>query len=57
MTEAEKQAMKIIEQYGWIDGDHHKKWVLDQVARILLGDQYRDWRDKQGEDYDEGIAP
>lgn len=26
-----------IQQYGSIDGAHHKTWVLDQVARILHG--------------------
>jgi len=26
-----------IMMYGGIDGDHHKTWVLDQVARCLLG--------------------
>lgn len=30
-------AMRFIEAYGGIDGDHHKTWVLDQVARILKG--------------------
>lgn len=30
-------AMLWIEKYGQIDGEHHKAWVLDQVARILLG--------------------
>lgn len=30
-------AMMFIEHYGHIDGDHHKLWVLDQVARILKG--------------------
>jgi hypothetical protein len=30
-------AMVFIEMYGQIDGDHHKTWVLDQVARILKG--------------------
>jgi hypothetical protein len=30
-------AMYYIEKYGQIDGDHHKLWVLDQVARILKG--------------------
>lgn len=24
-------------QYGQIDGDHHKTWVLDQIVRILKG--------------------
>jgi len=30
-------AMKYVETYGQGDGAHHKTWVLDQVARILLG--------------------
>jgi len=30
-------AMAYIESYGGTDGDHHKAWVLDQVARILKG--------------------
>lgn len=30
-------AMSFIQRYGQIDGEHHKLWVLDQVAQILLG--------------------
>lgn len=30
-------ALYFIMAYGGIDGDHHKAWVLDQVARILKG--------------------
>lgn len=30
-------AMHWIEKYGQIDGDHHKAWALDQIARILKG--------------------
>lgn len=30
-------AMWFIESYGQIDGEHHKQWVIDQVARILNG--------------------
>ena len=30
-------AMTYIERYGSIDGDHHKQWVLDQMARVLKG--------------------
>ena len=29
-------AMYFVESYGQIDGEHHKTWVLDQVARILM---------------------
>lgn len=28
-----------IEQYGSIDGSHHKAWLLDQIARIALGNK------------------
>jgi hypothetical protein len=30
-------ALYFIDHYGGIDGEHHKNWVLDQVARILNG--------------------
>lgn len=30
----------IIIPYGWIDGDHHKTWVIDQIVRKLVGDKY-----------------
>jgi hypothetical protein len=58
-------ALKLIEQYGGIDGGHHKMWVIDQVARALTGEGYEQWvKDmKAGEDgpdtygWDEGIAP
>ena len=30
-------ALFYIDQYGQIDGTHHKLWVIDQVARILHG--------------------
>ena len=33
----EDWALYFIGSYGQIDGDHHKLWVMDQVARILLG--------------------
>lgn len=47
------------------DGGHHKQWYLDQIARILLGNQYEQTKKdaKSGEDgpltydWEEGIAP
>ena len=30
-------ALHWIELYGGIHGEHHKAWVLDQIARILNG--------------------
>lgn len=30
-------ALEFISRYGYIDGAHHKQWVLDQAARCLYG--------------------
>lgn len=35
-----KKAVDIAIQYGGFDGAHHKTWVIDQVLRALLGEQY-----------------
>lgn len=32
-------AVRLIQDYGWIDGAEHKAWVLDQVLQTLLGDE------------------
>lgn len=61
-------ALLIIEEFGSIDGAHHKQWVLDQVVRALTGtpQNYAEWVDDvrhpegpNGIDlgWDEGIAP
>lgn len=62
MTESEKikAAIDMIDKHGGHDGDHHKAWCLDQVARILLGDKYKDHVTEirvAGWEWDEGIAP
>lgn len=31
------KALSIAFQYGQIDGDHHKAWVIDQMVRALIG--------------------
>jgi hypothetical protein len=42
MTDNQKieDAIGLIVQYGGVDGAHHKAWVIDQVLRILAGDEY-----------------
>lgn len=35
-----KQAVEMATRYGGIDGAHHKAWVIDQMVRILTGDEY-----------------
>lgn len=37
MWQTGRWALFWIEKYGSIDGEHHKTWVIDQVARILMG--------------------
>lgn len=52
----------LIYEYGGIDGDHHKQWLLDQILQILLSENdYNEWlKDYNQSGYDEwnkGIAP
>jgi hypothetical protein len=65
-TQRIKKAMVLIECYGQIDGSHHKAWVLDQVARVLMADKYDEWAtmmlgdlfdDGYEYEYDTGVAP
>lgn len=58
-------AIAIAVRYGGIDGDHHKRWTIDQMVRALAGDDYeRIVREaKAGEEgpetysWDEGVPP
>jgi hypothetical protein len=58
-------AIDIAVEFCWIDGDHHKTWVIDQMVRALAGGDYKRivTEAKAGEDgpdtyaWDEGIAP
>lgn len=60
-----KAALEIALQYGQIDGEHHKTWVIDQMVRALTGDGYERWvkEARDGEDgpytydWDKGIPP
>lgn len=40
MEEQIRKAIDIAVQFGGIDGDHHKAWVIDQMVRALAGDDY-----------------
>ncbi len=44
---------------GANDGAHHKDWVLDQIARLILGPAYERWAAENGWDNvtDNAIAP
>lgn len=66
MNDSEKinKALDLIAEWGGIDGDHHKQWLLDYLVRELSSD-YKEWvkNYESGEDgpetysWDEGIAP
>lgn len=54
-------ALKLACDYGQVDGDHHKTWVIDQTVRVLTGNGYEAWV-KAGDgpetyEWDEGVAP
>lgn len=60
-----QEALRVLLQYGQIDGAHHKAWVIDQAVRHLAESYYDELiaAYKDGEDgpdtygWDEGIAP
>jgi len=45
--------LNIIEQYGLIDGEYHKQWLIDQIVRIITGNNYRQWIEYFQGPYDE----
>ena len=59
------KAKELICQFGGIDGEHHKSWVIDQVFRELTGSDYESLvaeakngnEDPETYSWDEGIAP
>lgn len=64
MDEAEKridQAIFLGLNCGSNDGAHHKMWVIDQMLRILAGDDYeryiRNFEDGGIYSWDIGSAP
>jgi hypothetical protein len=66
---ATDKALELIEEWGGIDGAHHKQWLLDQIVRTLThtDEGYLAWvyeyEYPNGEDardtysWDEGVAP
>ena len=60
-----EDALALAYRYGGIDGDHHQKWLVDQMVRALTGDGYEAWVAKANEgedgpntyDWDVGIPP
>lgn len=59
-TSREGQVLYLLSKHGQTDGAHHKAWVIDQVARTLLGDQYDNWIAAMAADgltWSNGIVP
>lgn len=50
-----EKALEIAFQYGQIDGDHHKTWVIDQMVRILTGDKYNEFVKEYETDVETGV--
>lgn len=65
LPEESRAAVVLAVCYGSIDGEHHKRWVIDQMVRALAGEQYDtlvaqacDGEDgPHTYDWDTGIAP
>lgn len=52
-----KNAVEVAQNWGFIDGDHHKTWVVDQMMRKLLGPIAYDRFRLENPDWEEGIPP
>lgn len=59
------EALELAGRFGHLQESHHQAWVIDQMCRVLLGDEYCAWvaEMKAGEDgpdtytWETGIAP
>jgi hypothetical protein len=60
-TDLPEHALRILIQYGQIDGAHHKTWVIDQAVRLLAGSYYDEliesYKENDVYEWNEGIAP
>ena len=63
-TELMGKAITFALQWGMVSGAHHKQWVIDQIIRILLGEDEENYQMMikvgkilTGEEWDEGVAP
>jgi len=54
------EARNLVEDFLF-DGEHHKQWLIDQMLRVLLVDEYEEFvtnfSRENYDDWDEGIAP
>ena len=58
-----RKIRQLIEKYGYIDGSHHKQWLIDQILRLTFNnmEEYEDWLgdyyNETESSWDTGIAP
>ena len=47
-------ALKVAAEFAYVDGDHHKMWVIDQMVRCLTGCplEMRTAKDYKGRPYE-----
>jgi len=46
-----------IVKYAYIDGSHHKQWIIDQVLRRILKHEYNNFIKFIDYEWDTGISP
>ena len=56
-----EKVIELIADYGFMDGEHHKIWLIDQILRTMTGCPSKGENDEYkhitGDDWDTGIAP
>lgn len=44
-------ALEVAWEWGNVEGEHHVRWIIDQMIRELLGDLYAAWVDRWQNDF------
>lgn len=51
------EALKLALKYGHLEGAPRKMWVIDQMVRVLAGDEYKEVIGILTTKWDEGTPP
>ena len=51
------RTLRLIGEYGAVEGAHHKQWVIDQVAQLLATEEEYMRAFGEGNRMDRGVAP
>jgi len=56
-----QEAVEIAFRFGQILDNRHKTWVVDQMLRCLLGDEYEkhieEYEEEESREWEVGVAP